>query len=60
MKGRARVVCKRRFSIVVVVAIQFCQMKGARKRAEFSILDRVAFVGNWEVDDVERRVVALN
>ena len=32
----------------------------ARKRAKFSIPEHVEFVGNWEVDDVERRVVELN
>ena len=32
----------------------------ARKRAKFSIPEHVEFVGNWEVADVERRVVELN
>ena len=32
----------------------------ARKRAKFTIPEHVEFVGNWEVDDVERRVVELN
>ena len=32
----------------------------ARKRAKFTMPEHVEFVGNWEVDDVERRVVVLN
>ena len=32
----------------------------ARKHAKFTMPEHVEFVGNWEVDDVERRVVELN
>ena len=32
----------------------------ARKRAKFTMPEHVEFVGNWEVDDVERTVVVLN
>ena len=38
----------------------FFEIERARKRAKFSIPEHVKFVGNWEVDDVERRVVELN
>ena len=32
----------------------------ARKRAKFTMPEHVEFVGNWEVDDAKRTVVALN